>query len=183
MKRTAITAVLVALLMGGGLAFAQEPTQQQQNQQQNEQNTVMGTVVSINASELVVRDHNDDLRTFALEASTDKPESLARNDNVKVWFRPAEEMLADDIAVRIVDETDPAYAADAQADMQAEVTTQQQRDRDADLQDERDRAARDETASERSELPRTASRTPALALMGLLSLIGAAGLFIAAKSI
>lgn len=176
MRKTAITAVLVALLMAGGLAFAQEPTQQQQN----EKNTVMGTVVSINASELVVRDHNDDLRTFALEASTDKPERLARNDNVKVWFRPAEEMLADDIAVRIVDETDPAYAADAQADIQAEVTTQQQRDRDADQQD---RAARDEVASERSELPRTASRTPALALMGLLSLIGAAGLFIAAKSI
>jgi len=158
MRRAIFPITLAAILAMAGLALAQAPPAGQVGQQNLNERSITGTIESADADLLVINSETGRMY-FVLEATTEKPAMLNRGDRVEVFYRPGDAGERD-VALRIVAEEPEAVVAE-----------------------ERPRTdARADERAEARELPRTASRVPLLGLLGALSLLGAAGLSLAARS-
>ena len=164
MRRAIFPITLAAILAMAGLALAQAPPAGQVGQQNLNERSITGTIESADADLLVINSDTGRMY-FVLEATTEKPAMLNRGDRVEVFYRPGDNGERD-VALRIVAEEPEAVVAEEEP-----------------IAEERPRTdARADERAEARELPRTASRVPLLGLLGALSLLGAAGLSLAARS-
>jgi hypothetical protein len=162
MRRAIFPITLAAILAMAGLALAQAPPAAQVGQQNATERSITGTIESADADLLVINSDTGRMY-FVLEATTEKPAMLNRGDRVEVFYRPGDDGERD-VALRIVAEEPEAVVAE-----EPPVT-------DEPLPADERVEARDDA------LPRTASRVPLLGLLGAFSLLGAAGLSLAARS-
>jgi hypothetical protein len=161
MRRAIFPITLAAILAMAGMALAQAPPAGQVEQQNLNERSITGTIESADADLLVINSDTGRMY-FVLEATTEKPAMLNRGDRVQVFYRPADEGERD-VALRIVAEEPEAVVAEEPPITEEEPPVTEER-------------------AEARELPRTASRVPLLGLIGALSLLGAAGLSLAARS-
>jgi hypothetical protein len=161
MRRAIFPITLAAILAMAGMALAQAPPAGQVEQQNLNERSITGTIESADADLLVINSDTGRMY-FVLEATTEKPAMLNRGDRVQVFYRPADDGERD-VALRIVAEEPEAVVAEEPPITEEEPPVTEER-------------------AEARELPRTASRVPLLGLLGALSLLGAAGLSLAARS-
>jgi hypothetical protein len=137
--------------------------------------TATGTVVSVGPTSLVILTDSGQ-QTFLVNTATLKPVDLAKDHKVIVTYRlDGPDMIATNVALG------PATMASGESVLANDRDDQVIGDGEDDNVTGYDRdAARDDAVAARDEtagaLPQTASRTPLVALLGALALVGALAL-------